>query len=918
MITLSLLALSSFLIPQPWVQGFSVAPRIALAGDIDGDGFGDMISVLPDGDCTIDISYSVGGQKASPGFGALGGWGKNCQSACTAPLDDKPGIDVAGVFDGNTIHIASGFQNNTLTPGMEWAKLPKTLIAPKIIYDPKNLALIVASGKTGDGFAISIANKAITPIKIARNFTWLGVSTAGVFEQDDRGIIYQLDKRDLLKRTQIGVAMKGSIPATGEDFVTWDQTIWRSSGTQNLTLPDLPACPTIAALADVDNDGDLDIFQTRRGSEMHTSQQVELYRQTSPAETDPDHDGLDNESEKRLGTDPGNPDTDNDGILDGWEVSSFRDFDFKANGCNPLRSDVICLISRFDKVNLATMESELKRAKDFYQKLPNKNPDGSTGIYFHPVFLAPVTGDDTSQGWPTNRAKFLPNKWVGLLHWMQVTPGGGGQADQMGNGGSVGEGAMWAVFIHEFGHQMGLDHEGFWKNNLCPIYGSLMNYAYSYGFENDYNKIHYSTGEFKNFVLNETDLDETIPLPLEKVKFLSMGPYNFKLKAAGNQTLIDWNWNGIFGEKHVRADINYSYSTHAGVRDDVGRTKTAPFLFSNKETAYLLYGSNSVGPIAGKDPSISRDNPGSLLIKVAKQPKKWTEPLELCKDKLIGDPVGVFWKDRLLICYPTSDGIQLQEVLIKGDKLLPQPAKSISADSTLFPSITVYQGKVLIAVWNPKDSTINYSWLTKGEPGKWTNLGQLSQNPVGLCTNTKTGELIVGLTQNQGGGKVHRWQVQSFVNKDGVLVNSKTEWVQGAEGGAAGQGRVTVLFDGGKDAGKNGRIYFYCLGLIDPKNPWACAYVGHQIEDKTVTGGWLVKRFYDEWTQSRSAPAAAWVGKDIYYAYRWVNGGQTPDDNTLHIGYQGLGIQDSPMGDHDDVGFLSKFGIRTSISLMVK
>ena len=79
---------------------------------------------------------------------------------------------------------------------------------------------------------------------------------------------------------------------------------------------------------------------------------------------------------------------------------------------------------------------------------------------------------------------------------------------------------------------MGLNHEGFWPNNLCPIYTSLMNYAYSYGFENDFNKIHYSDGRFKDLILNETDLDETLPYPYEQVKFLEMGPYNFRLKPA--------------------------------------------------------------------------------------------------------------------------------------------------------------------------------------------------------------------------------------------------------------------------------------------------------------------------------------------------------------------------------------------------
>jgi hypothetical protein len=37
---------------------------------------------------------------------------------------------------------------------------------------------------------------------------------------------------------------------------------------------------------------------------------------------DRDGDGLTNEVEKRLGTDPDNSDTDGDGLLDGWEVTA--------------------------------------------------------------------------------------------------------------------------------------------------------------------------------------------------------------------------------------------------------------------------------------------------------------------------------------------------------------------------------------------------------------------------------------------------------------------------------------------------------------------------------------------------------------------------------------------------------------------
>src|SRR6185295_11929448 len=110
-----------------------------------------------------------------------------------------------------------------------------------------------------------------------------------------------------------------------------------------------------------------------------------------------------------------------------------------------------------------------------------------------------------------NRDKYRPAKWKGVVHWMQITLGGGGQSDEMGDAGTCGSNALWAVFQHEFGHQIGMDHEGFWGPSLCPIYTSMMNYAYSYSFEDSRDKVHFSDGSFKDFVLNEKDLDETLP-----------------------------------------------------------------------------------------------------------------------------------------------------------------------------------------------------------------------------------------------------------------------------------------------------------------------------------------------------------------------------------------------------------------------
>ncbi|HEY0868718.1 MAG TPA: hypothetical protein VGE01_15145, partial [Fimbriimonas sp.] len=571
--------------------------------------------------------------------------------------------------------------------------------------------------------------------------------------------------------------------------------------------------------------------------------------------------------------------------IDGWEVGTYRGLDLKGLGCDPTKADAICLISRFDDVAEAKTKTEMERAIRFYAEL--KPP-----IALRLVYLDPVKGDDKKNPWWTNRDKFRPAKWRGVAHWMQVTPGGGGQADQLGDGGSIGEGAMWAVFVHEFGHQLGLNHEGFWPNFLCPIYTSLMNYAYSYSLDDDREKIRFSDGSLNGYVLRETDLDETIPLPYEKVKFLEKGPYRFRLKANGANTLIDWNWNGVFGEKHVRADINYSYSTNAGRRDDVGKTTFSPWLFTHSGKAYVL----------------SSPSDGLALRRLMK-PFEWERPQTIESGGLTGDPVAVSFGGKLLAFYPTKQGIVARTIEETRSGLRMSEPTVVDPNGALVPTVGILQNRLYLFLWNPEGGRVDYR--VYDQPGRQVGsfaLDVRSTNPVGLCEDAKRGEAILGMAQDQDDKRPNRWQIRRYRLQGLRLRETGMEWIEGKDGQSRGTGRITVLHDPKED-----RVYFYGRGMTTKETPWACTYVAHQIADKTVKGGWLVKRFYDEWTQSKSAPAAAWFAGDVIWAYRWVDGAGGPTDNNLHVGYRALGIEDQPMGDHDDVGYIHGFGMRHSL-----
>jgi hypothetical protein len=909
-----LLASPSFTEPEPWALGFAAPPRMPFVGDVDHDGYADMIGVYPPGDAIIDVNPTIEGVKSGPGFQGLAKWGHECQAAAVGEIDDAPGTDVVGLFDGKKLRLAGAFKDRHFTDVPDWVTLPNEVKNPAMSVVRGGSEILIYSTRSGQGYRVDAKTRKTQELHLPAGTVWLGDAGDRWVTEDARGTVSWLDPKSLRRGDRLGTIPKDSRPAAAPGLVAFGDQVWTPAGIAKLEMPKLPVADSVFAAGDLDHDGDADLLEFRYGKEAHTGNQVIVRRFVSPGETDNDHDGLSNDEEAKLGTNPNRADTDDDALLDGWEVNGYRGLDLKGLGCDPKHVDLLCLISRFQPVQEAKVKGEMDRVIKFYADLNSPNLDGTKGMRFHPIYLPEVTGDDQKNPWWTNRAKFRPEKWQGVVHWMQVTPGGGGQADELGDGGGCGEGALWAVFVHEFGHQIGLNHEGFWPNGSCPIYGSLMNYNYSYSFEDSRDKIHYSDGSLAGYVLRETDLDETIPLPYDRVKFLEKGPYHFRLKPNGQTTLVDWNWNGVFGEKHIKADINYAYSTNAGRRDDVGKTRTSPWLFTHAKRAYVIFGTSDAPADPKVDPTLSPEHPGRLMLRRLRKPFEWDNPWIIDAAGVMGDPVAFSWGAKIVAVYQTKQGVVSRRIEVTKDSVKLDKPDVLVSDPTLVPSVGEVGGQTYLMLWNPATGGVSYHLVgDEGRFGAAQVLDAKSTCPPGICENTITHEAVVGLAQDQDDTRKSRWQVRRYKVKEGKLEPLGMEWIEGEAGQARGSGRITVLFDRSRDAGPNGRLYFYGRGLTGPTSPWACTYVAHQIADKTVHGGWLVKRYYDEWTQSRSAPAAAWFGGDVIWAYRWVDGGQGPTDNNLHVGYGGLGIQSEPFGDHDDIGYIRSFGIRNSL-----
>lgn len=897
---LVVLALGAFSTPRPWALGFAASPRIPLVGDVNNDGDSDLVCVYPAGNCIIDYAPTVDGVKCGSGSQAATQWGTDCQAAAIGDFDSVPGADVVGLFAGDTLRLAGAFANGKFKDTPSWVRLPKKLKVGHLTSLGNGKSLL-AFDETGTAFSVDSASRTVTTLRVPSGLVWIGDAGEKLVCQDRRGTVQWMDRLSYRTLGKLGQIDPLSRPAAAPGYVVFGHQVWTPTGLTSFNDTGLPQVPTTLWLGSLGKDKVPVVFGFRYGNELHTANQVWM---------------------SVIGGDAGSAsvhrltDSSHDGLLDDWKTNGYRGLDLKGLGCKVGQADVVCLISRFDDVSEARVKSELERVRKFYADLPCKNPDGSTGVHVHFQYTDVVTGANKSNPWWVNRDKYRPEKWRGVVHWMQITGGGGGQADELGDGGTCGEGALWAVFAHEFGHQLSLNHEGFWQPGSCPIYTSLMNYNYSYSFEDSRDKIHFSDGSLSKLVLRETDLDEMLPYPYEKVSFLEKGPYHFKLKKDGNKTLIDWNWNGIFGEKHVRADINYAYGIGGGERQTVTKTKTAPFLFEFKGRPTLLNGYDDRRVDAAVDPTLSSERTGYLELRRMVGPKTWSDPVQIESGGLAGDPVAVEFRGQAYTFYQTKAGVVLRKLAFKGENWTMSPPELVAAGDVV-PTVAKHQGSLYLFLWDATTSTVRYRvYRPDGTVGKELKLSASSTNPVGLCTDTKTGEAVLAIGQNQDNDKPYRWQIRRYTtDANGRLVGGGTpNWVEGEQGGARGTGRLTVLFDGGPQSGPHGRIYLIAKGMTGGKDaPWACGYIAQQIADKTHNGGWIVKRYYDEWTQTRSAPSALWFSGDVIYAYRWVDGAQGETDNNLHVAYQGLGITPEPFGDHDDISLIRNFGLQHSL-----
>ncbi len=640
----------------------------------------------------------------------------------------------------------------------------------------------------------------------------------------------------------------------------------------------------------------------------------------SPDARDSDFDGLSDAEEKEIGTDPRDRDTDGDGLLDGWEVHGLppgRVADLGARlgvwkkdasaseadaRLDPRRKDLIVNISYFEQVDRKQFEGEMPRIQKAYRDLHCANPDGTTGVWLHFRDAGPgVAAADQKMPWWDVGGKYFPRPERGMMHWMQVTPWGGGQSSETGDMGGCGN--NWAVFAHELGHQMSLSHTGDSAPGWCPLYTSMMNYAYSYGFDGDGAKPHFSNGEFREVVLDEHRLREKLPFAYERVKFLANHPFRFSLKDNGDgTTLIDWNHNGEFDEGEVLADVNYGGSTHAGER----------------KTHALIGSAPSLAVVGGKVMlAAATHKQTAVTVKMHKGSEEWTDETEAASSSSRADPVLVGGPEFGVLFVKRFDGWAAARVTTAAEAGGAPVVGALQALRELGQgdvSGLMIGGRVLV-LSRHDDGRIEARWVTAGEKfevGAAKELELKSAVPPGMAVQPADGSITVvgSWTHDKHGPFTMRVATLRIEGDD--LAESQAEWTHGGRPCHCTSRPVAVYPNLG---GKQNLVIFH-TGWQDGNGTWT-GWRTMRIGNKSLDDGWLTSQLYDEWTRSRVALGFADGPDGAFYAFRWDPGDHRDwKINTMFVARGGYGIDDAPMRDFDDGAKIGLWGIRHSILTM--
>jgi hypothetical protein len=300
---------------------------------------------------------------------------------------------------------------------------------------------------------------------------------------------------------------------------------------------------------------------------------------------DSDNDGLTDAEELALGTDPHNPDTDGDGLLDGWEVHGVNGIDLRAMGASPLHKDLFVQMDFMERSSatngLGPNSVVLSGITAAFAAAPVQNPDGRPGIAIHLVTGNKVDFQDdlnpVQDAFAAIKKKSFDVKRAPVFHymiWANAYDGGTSSGNSLAipnsdfvvtlgrwnnNAGGTNDQKI-GTFIHELGHDLGLRHGSVDDVNHKPNHLSVMNYSFQTVGVMLNGRRTFTYQPFALLSLDENRLDERVGLgggpQLAQSTTIFFDDKTGSFVEAPADGSIDWSRNGSIDTALAAVDLN--------------------------------------------------------------------------------------------------------------------------------------------------------------------------------------------------------------------------------------------------------------------------------------------------------------------------------------------------------------------------